>query len=384
MATKNKESMTIRRFIFGTRRENAVVDYSLLFIIIFLLAFGLVMIYSASSYSASMEAEADSFSYVKTQLIAILIGLVMMFVVAKIDYHVWRHVAVVSFFVTAILICLVKSPIGHTSHGASRWIVIGPFMLQPAEIAKIAVIIIMAYLTERVVKHIDQFSVFVRTLIMPGILAVMILLITNNLSSALIIGGIAVIMLFIASRNWRYFILGIMLLFGVGAIYMAVKGGFRMERIMVWLDPEAYAEHGGYQVLQGLYAIGSGGLFGKGLGQSVQKLGFVPEAQNDMIFSIICEELGFIGAVALLLVFGVLIRKIMRVAAQAEDMFGSMIASGIMAHIAIQVLLNVAVVSNSIPNTGVTLPFISYGGTSVLFLLAELGLLFSIATHGKQ
>ena len=161
-------------------------------------------------------------------------------------------------------------------------------------------------------------------------------------------------------------------------------GGFRASRILVWLDPEKYASEGGFQVLQGLYAIGSGGLFGKGLGQSVQKLGFVPEAQNDMIFTIICEELGLFGGIAVLLLFAFLIWRFMVVANNADDLFGSLIVVGVMAHIAVQVILNVAVVTKTVPNTGITLPFISYGGTSVLFLLSEIGLVLSVARHTRR
>ena len=158
---------------------------------------------------------------------------------------------------------------------------------------------------------------------------------------------------------------------------------YQLSRINVWKNPEAFASEGGYQVLQGLYAIGSGGLFGKGLGESIQKLGFVPEAQNDMIFSIICEELGLFGAVALILVFMFMIYRFMVIASNAPDLFGCLLVVGVMAHIAIQVILNIAVVTNTIPNTGITLPFISYGGTSIVFLEAEMGMVLSVSNQIK-
>ena len=160
---------------------------------------------------------------------------------------------------------------------------------------------------------------------------------------------------------------------------LETSSSFRLRRILVWLHPEDFASGDGYQTIQALYAIGSGGLFGRGFGESIQKLGFVPEAQNDMIFSIICEELGFVGATILMLVFLVLIWRFMVIAVHAPDLFGSLIAAGAMGHIAIQVILNVAVVTNTIPNTGITLPFISYGGTSVLFLLSEMGLVLAVS-----
>ena len=164
-------------------------------------------------------------------------------------------------------------------------------------------------------------------------------------------------------------------------VEFGILESYQLERIEVWIDPLAYKLEGGFQVLQGLYAIGSGGLFGKGLGQSLQKLGFVPEAQNDMVFSIICEELGLVGAAAVLLLFFMMLWRFAVIAGNAPDMFGTMLVTGVMAHIAIQVILNVAVVTNTIPNTGITLPFISYGGTSVLFLLIEMGLVLSVSNQ---
>ena len=212
----------------------------------------------------------------------------------------------------------------------------------------------------------------------------MVFLITDNFSSALIIAAIGVIMLIVSCKHNKGFIALMIFLVAVAAIGLMLLGGFRATRILVWLDPEQYASEGGFQVLQGLYAIGSGGLFGKGLGQSVQKLGFVPEAQNDMIFTIICDELGLFGGIAVLLLFAFLIWRFMVVANNAADLFGSLIVVGVMAHIAVQVILNVAVVTKTVPNTGITLPFISYGGTSVLFLLSEIGLVLSVSRRSGR
>lgn len=222
--------------------------------------------------------------------------------------------------------------------------------------------------------------------VLLGPLALFVML--NNLSSGIIICGIAFVMMFVAcKRKWPFILVVVVLIVVIVfappvAIAMEKAGilhSYQLSRILVWKNPEAYPKSGGYQVLQGLYAIGSGGLFGKGFGESIQKLGFVPEAQNDMIFSIICEELGFVGATILMLVFLVLIWRFMVIAVHAPDLFGSLIAAGAMGHIAIQVILNVAVVTNTIPNTGITLPFISYGGTSVLFLLSEMGLVLAVS-----
>jgi cell division protein FtsW len=198
----------------------------------------------------------------------------------------------------------------------------------------------------------------------------------SNLSTAIIIMGIAVVLIFVASPKYAQFIW--MGAAGVGfmGIFLALES-YRMERLAIWRNPEMYEK--GYQTLQGLYAIGSGGLFGRGLGESVQKLGFLPEAQNDMIFSIICEELGLVGASFIILLFLILIWRFFVIATHAKDLLGALIATGALAHMMIQVILNIAVVTNSIPNTGITLPFISYGGTSVMFLLLEMGLVLSVS-----
>ncbi len=207
------------------------------------------------------------------------------------------------------------------------------------------------------------------------------------MSSAIIVFGIAALMLFVASPEYKKFIIlgagGLaaiaVLVFFISKTASSGSMGFRSERILAWMNPEAYANGKGFQTLQALYAIGSGGILGKGLGQSMQKLGFLPEAQNDMIFSIICEELGLFGAIAVILMFLLLIWRFMVIANNASDLFGALLVVGVMGHIAIQVILNIAVVTNTIPNTGISLPFISYGGSAVLFLLIEIGLVLSVA-----
>ena len=220
----------------------------------------------------------------------------------------------------------------------------------------------------------------------PMPICAMVWQITENLSSAIIIFGIAALMLFVSTPDYKRFIL--LALAGLAvcalAVFLIVSAdssdslGVRGTRILAWLDPEAYASGKGFQTLQALYAIGSGGILGKGLGQSMQKLGFLPEAQNDMIFSIICEELGLFGAISILIMFILLIWRFMVIANNAPDLFGALLVVGVMGHIAIQVILNVAVVTNTIPNTGISLPFISYGGSAVMFLLIEIGIVLSV------
>ncbi len=360
-------------------------DYSLLFIVLFLLGFGMVMLYSTSSYQAVQDF-GDSAYWLKKQIFAVTLGLIAMIVVANIPYHFWERFAVLGYVVSVALILLII-PFGREVKGAKRWIYIGGISLQPAEVAKLGMILFLACMICKMGKSIRSTKGFILALMVPVPIVVMVWQITDNLSSAIIIMGIGILMLFVASPDYKKFIvLGLLAVAGAAlVVYLIVNAagtegmGFRGERILAWLDPEAYASGKGFQTLQGLYAIGSGGIWGKGLGRSMQKLGFLPEAQNDMIFSIICEELGLFGAIAIILMFLLLIWRLMVIANNAPDLFGALLVVGVLGHIAIQVILNIGVVTNTIPNTGISLPFISYGGSSVMFLLIEIGLCLSVA-----
>lgn len=362
-------------------------DYSLLFIVLFLLGFGFVMIYSASSYEAAQDFDNAAY-YLRKQVIATALGLAVMIVVANIPYHFWERFALLGYFASAGLILLVKTPLGVSSHGATRWIGIPGigFNIQPAEVAKLCMILFLASMVCKMGRSVRTMKGFLIMMIMPLPIVGLVKVITSNLSSAIIIMGIALLMVFVASPDYKKFV--IMGLIGAAAVAGLVAmivmsgaegGGFRSERIVTWLNPESDPQGTGFQTLQALYAIGSGGIWGKGLGRSIQKLSFLPEAQNDMIFSIICEELGLFGAIAVIFMFIMLLWRMMIIANNAPDLFGALLVVGVIGHIAIQVILNIAVVTNSIPNTGISLPFISYGGSSVLFLLIEIGLVLSVA-----
>lgn len=350
-------------------------DYSLFFLVIFLLGFGLVMLYSVSAYNANIKY-ADPLHYLKRQGFAVLLGITAMIIISKIDYHIWIHFGTLAYLL-AISLCVLVLFVGNDRNGSARWLELGPLSFQPSELAKLATILFLAGIVCRIPKQIGKFSnlIKVMTLILP-IFAIVAL---KNLSTAIIIMGVAIVVTFVASPKYAQFvIMGVVGVFGGGIVFI-LAAGYRMDRITIWLNPEKDPTDLGFQTLQGLYAIGSGGLFGKGLGQSMQKLGFLPEAQNDMVFSIICEELGLFGAVCVILLFLLMIWRLMIIANNAADLYGALIVSGIMAHIAIQVILNIGVVTNTIPNTGITLPFISYGGTSTSFLLAEMGLALSVS-----
>ena len=382
MANRMNTSRDTKKNIRKTR-SGEYFDYSLLFITIFMMGFGLVMLYSASSYEASMEF-GDSKYYVISQIKAAVIGVILMVVVIKFDYHIFKKplVALAAYFGSILMAMMVLSPIGISANGASRWISIAGFSIQVCEVVKIGVIVFMAFVIEKKAKKLKNIGTFLLCMVFIGISAGVIALITKDLSSAIIVAGIGVVMLFVACPRISYFVImiGAGVAAGAGAIMIEP---FRFERIRVWLNPEKFADEGGFQVLQSLYSLGSGGLFGKGLGNGIQKLGYVPEAQNDMIFTVICEELGVIGGIAVILMFIFMIWRFMIVANNAPDLFGSMLVVGVMAHISIQTVMNIAVVTNSMPNTGVTLPFMSYGGSSILCLLIEIGIVLAVSKRIK-
>jgi len=378
--------------IVKTKKEKKSVnyfDYSLLFVTIFIAGFGLIMIYSTSSYTAQMKFGNAQY-YFKKQLMFMLLGFAAMYVAYRIDYHVWHKLAF-PVFICASLLVFALIPFGSEANGATRWIRFGSIGVQPADVCKPAVIMMVSSAVCSYGTKLKKFRyVMLICILTGGVEAALVFVISNNMSSAIIIFLIAFVQTFIAYPGYKIYVaLTGLAAAGVGGIYAwltnMIKGGnmtesFRLNRLLVWINPENYASDKGFQTVQALYAIGSGGLFGKGLGKSLQKLGYTPESQNDMIFSIICEEIGLFGAIFVIIVFGVMLWRIAHVAQNAPDLFGTLLVSGVFAHIAIQVVLNIAVVTNFIPNTGVSLPFISYGGTSEIILLAEIGLVLNVSS----
>ncbi len=367
------------------RRLHSYYDYSLLFLILFLVCFGLVMIYSTSSYNAQ-RINGNATLYLEKQALFAGAGILIMLFVSKIDYRFYiaklpilRVKPVTILYFMCIILQTLVLIIGPEVNGSKRWIDMGPLgRFQPSELTKIAVILFTAYIVNIAPKKLDKFRGFLRVVLF--IAPLLGLIIIENFSTALICGIIMVAICFVASRKKLYFIISGLLFGALGSIFIFFVS-YRSERIKVWLNVET--EPKGYQILQGLYAIASGGIFGKGLGESMQKLGFIPESHNDMIFSVICEELGLFGAFALILLFILLIWRIFIIAINATDLFGGLIATGVLAHIASQVLINIAVVTNTIPSTGIPLPFISYGGSSVMVILFEMGIVLSVSNQIK-
>lgn len=374
-------------------------DFNLVAVVILLTCFGLVMLYSTSAYTAQVKFGNDKNFFTKQTIISIVSILAALFL-SKFDYHILYYMSKVIYWTSIILMAMVKfTPLGVEVNGARRWLRFGiqELQFQPAEVAKIAAITFIPCLIMKMGREIATRQGFLKLMAYGLGLAAAAFYLTENLSTAMIIAGITVIMIFIAHPNKRLFLMwgGILaVLVIVGRIVLQVTLGemtldmdnvenFRLARVLVWLNPEKYSSEGGYQIMQALYAIGSGGFFGKGLGNSVQKLGPVPEAQNDMIFSIVCEELGVFGGMVVLLLFGYMLYRLFFIAQNAPDFYGSLMVSGILIHIALQVILNICVVLNWIPTTGITLPFVSYGGTSVLFLMAEMGIALSVSRRIK-
>lgn len=351
-------------------------DYVLVIVLGIIIVTGLVILYSTSAYNGEIKFQ-DSFYYLKKQVFATLLGITGMWIIAKMDYHIWKKWAVPGYLLS-LLLGIAVLLFGDEYNGSKRWLSLGPFSFQPSEFAKVAVILFLTCMILRNAGRMGKFTTVCK--IVVSVLPVVGLVGASNLSTAIIILGIAVILVFVASPKYGQFAWMVFLGCAFMGIFLAMES-YRLERLQIWRHPEDYEK--GYQTLQGLYAIGSGGLFGKGFGSSIQKLGFVPEAQNDMIFSIICEEMGLIGAVFVMVLFLILIWRFFVTACHATDLEGALIASGVMAHIMIQVILNIAVVTNTIPNTGITLPFISYGGTSVMFLLFEMGLVLNVSSLVK-
>lgn len=368
----------------------AYFDYNLLIVVIFLVCFGLVMLYSSSSYSAQIKFGDDMY-YLKRQALVTVGSFFAMYVVSRIDYHIYAKWAWPVYWIGMFLMALVRfSPLGVESYGSRRWLQM-PFnmTLQPSEIMKIAIILLIPYLLCEMGKQAYSLKGIAKVAVWGIFAFVGVYYFTDNLSTALIVLLITCIMIFVVHpKTAPFLVLGgggiaaLMIILQIMAANVQNTTNFRLRRILAWLKPDQYATEESHQVTQALYAIGSGGFFGKGLGNSSQKM-IIPEAQNDMILSVICEELGVFGVIVVLLLFGFLLYRLVFIARNAPDIYGSLIATGIFAHIALQVILNIGVVTRILPTTGITLPFISYGGTSILFLMAEMGIALGISTKIK-
>ena len=386
--------MKFRRLKINAKRENPVflnsappVDRIFMTAVILLSLFGSFMVFSAGSAYAEFRYDNPEF-FIHRQTVWWLTGIITMLISSRIKPEFYKKATPYLYGITLVLLVLVLA-IGLVGNGAQRWISIGPLTIQPSEIAKMTIVMMLAYyFSQKEQKALDKSSkknTFVYgTLIPCTILAVPIILIMlqKHLSCIIIVGLIGILVIIASGINTKY----IAMFTGAGALgvtCLAVFTDYTKERITVWQNPEQYKLTGGWQTLQGLMAIGSGGIFGLGYGNSMLKYCYVSEPANDMIFSILCEELGFVGAVITLAMFAFLVARGYKIALRAKNVFERLVIFGVCTKIAVQALLNVAVVTNTIPNTGISLPFFSYGGSSLVMLFFEAGMILSFSRYAK-
>lgn len=359
-------------FMFKIKR-NERVDF-LLFILVFgLLCFGLVMLFSASQ-NTSRE---NIYSIILRQSVWALIGLVMMFLTSRMDYHAYRRPAGAIFWVIMAVMVIVPV-VGKFSHGATRQIDLGFVSFQPSEVCKFALVIYFAaLLSSKKYNNLKDWHKVMRYIFILATVVVTCIA-QSHLSAMLLILGVGLLMLIVAGLPWGYVAIMAGVIGGIGAIASYVTP-YRMRRLLIFLDPFSDLRGDGWQIVNSLYAVGSGGLLGVGFGQSRQKYGYLPEALNDYIYAIVCEELGFVGGVVVLLLFALLIIRGMQISLSARDTFGTYLGFGIVAIVALQVIVNVGVVLSILPSTGMQLPFFSSGGTSLIIMMAGLGVLMNIS-----
>ena len=359
-------------------------DFWLMLFTLMLVLFGLIMVFSASYYS-SISQDGNPYSYLVRHGAWVVFGLVAMAFGALFDYRKYKKCALPILIVSVILLVLVLTPLGQTTNGATRWIKVGPVTIMPGEIAKIAAIIFVAWFLSEDASRIKSLKRGILPLL--GIIAVYGALIVKqpNLSTAITVCGIIIAMMLVAGLKWRYVAtaggIGVV---GILSIVIFMKDTYWYNRLTSFTDPFQDALGDGYQAVQSLLALGSGGLFGVGLGKSVQKNLYLPEPQNDFILAIIGEELGYIGVLLLIALYCLFIWRGIHIALNAPDQFGLLLASGIVLMAAIQVILNIAVVTSSMPPTGINLPFISYGGNALLIFMFSAGVLLNISRHGLK
>lgn len=359
------------------------MDYTILIPAIVLVVFGLIMVFSATYYSAEAKND-DGFYYFKKQIIGAIIGLVLMIIASFFPYQKLAKIKVPLVILALLLVIAVFIPgIGTNINGSSRWINIGGFSLQPSEVAKLALIIFIAATCAANQKYIKTFRYGILAPCIVPVIFCVIIYFMPNFSAVVCIAILTFVMVFVSGANGKILALLGGGVAGLGAIVMMTRS-YRADRVATFLDPFQYYDTNGYQVVQSLYAIGNGGFFGRGLGNSREKLLYLPYGESDFIFSVIVEELGFIGAFALMAVFAFLVYRIIHVAMKAPDMFGTLLATGVATIICVQVIINIAVVTSSIPATGVSMPFISYGSSALVIFMFLIGIVLNISKQTRE
>ncbi len=371
----------------STKGKSGGVDRVFCILVLIIVTMGTIAVFSAGT-SYALARYGDSFYFIKRQSIWLLFGFSAMIISSSVPLNVYKKFAPYLYGASIFLLLLVLV-VGMVGNGAKRWISIGPLTLQPSEIVKFTMILLLArYFSDFEEKATDcqnQKNIFIYGTLLPFcimLLPIILVMLQKHLSCIVILGAIGLLLIFSAGVNPKY--ISMFCAIGIVAVlFLAFFTDYTKERIVVWQDPEAYKLTGGWQTLQGLMAIGSGGIWGVGIGNSVLKHCYVSEPANDMIFAILCEECGLIGAVIVILTFGTLVMRGCQIGEKSEDTFSRLLAFGICIKMAVQVLLNIAVVTNTVPNTGISLPFFSYGGSSLIMLFFEMGIILSISKGSK-
>lgn len=362
--------------------QSGKLDITFLSFVLILLTIGLVMLFSAS-YAYSLDYYGDSYKFITRQLIFAVIGVGVMFFTSIINYHFWRKISWLIYALTMfLLVFLLVMPPMVSGMNVKRWFAIGGFSFQPSEIAKFAIVVLFSTLIAANQKLMSNWKFISFLMLILGSTCVLVVL-EPHLSATLLIAMIGMVLIYIGGLNRKVVIAGLILAVAAVALVVVTQStgfiSYGSDRIKYWLDPWADATGEGFQTIQSLLAIGSGGILGRGIGQSRQKYLWVPEPHNDFIFSIVCEELGLIGAVLIIVMFALLVWRGFTIAMRSTDKFGSMLSIGLTFQVGLQAMLNIWVVTNTIPNTGIGLPFFSYGGTSLVILLAEMGIVLSVS-----
>lgn len=359
------------------------IDIAFLSFVLILLTIGLVMLFSAS-YAFSYTYYGNSFHFILRQTIFAAVGLIAMFITSRIDYHIYKKFSWILYALCiAMLAFLLIMPPMMPNMDVKRWLAIGSFSFQPSEIAKFSIVVLFSHLISVNYKLMDKFKFILFLVFLLAVICVLVVL-EPHISATLLILLIGVVLMIVGGLSAKYIIGGSVTVVALGLIaYFSGIIGYGSDRIKYWIDPWADASGLGYQTIQSLLAIGSGGIMGRGIGQSRQKYLWVPEPHNDFIFSIVCEELGLIGATVIILLFCALVWRGFTIALKAPDKFGSLLAVGLTFQVGLQAILNILVVTNTLPNTGISLPFFSYGGTSLVILLAQMGIVLSISRQSS-
>lgn len=360
--------------------ERGMIDMPFMILTILLVGIGVIMMFSAS-YASAYATQNSSTFYFSRQGIFALLGIALMLFVSRLNYQMWRALALPILVGTAVIMMLVPI-IGTEEGGAKRWINLFGISFQPSEIAKFAIILTYSVMISAAKDKIRTFKGLIPFVVVLGAIVLMLIL-QRHLSAIIIITAVAAAMLFMGGAQLRWFGVGLLAMGLFAFIYLNFMD-YASDRVTAWLDPWSDPQDTGFQIIQSLYAIGSGGLMGQGLGRSRQKYLYLPEEHNDYIFPVVCEELGFVGAVLIIVLFMLLILRGFWIALHAKDRFGALLAGGISTLLALQVFLNIGVVTNFLPATGISLPFFSYGGTALLLQLFEMGVVLSVSRQSDN